>query len=162
MRKSRVASDMIDQVRINHLHTLPLELEPLRTEAVRQGFGFIDRLMSDWVRGANTFSGPGECLLGAFADTRLVGVGGLNADPYLPHIGVGRVRHVYILGEWRQKGIGRMLVGHLLDEARRSFGEVRLRTDTDAAASFYARCGFTPVKDATASHSLKFAQRRGP
>jgi GNAT superfamily N-acetyltransferase len=85
------------------------------------------------------------------ADGALIGVGGLNIDPYLHRADVGRIRHVYVLGDWRRRGIGRTLVSRLIDEARRSFREVRLRTDTDEGASFYAQRGFRPTNDATAS-----------
>jgi len=150
---------MVDRIQIARLYSLPPGLEPLRAEAARQGFRFMDRLMSDWASGANTFSRPGECFLGACADGRLVAVGGLNVDPYLMRTDVGRIRHVYVLDGWRRTGIGRALIDRLVSEARGSFGEVRLRTATDSAAGFYIRCGFSPANDATASHTLKFAEQ---
>ena len=148
---------MLDQIRIDYLRSLPPGLETPRSEAIQQGFGFMDRLAADWASGANTFSRPGECLLGVFADGRLIAVGGLNVDPYGRRADVGRLRHVYVCSDWRRKGIGRILVDRLLDEARQAFGEVRLRTVTDRAASFYVRCGFGPVKEATASHAMRLA-----
>ena len=146
---------MIDPVEIVPVRSLPSGLETLRLEAAPQGFGFLDRLVSDWTSGANTFGRPGEALLGAFSDTRLVGIGGLNADPYSSRTGLGRVRHVYVLGAWRHKGVGRALIDCLVRKARESFTEVRLRTATEAAAAFYVRCGFSPIDDPTASHSLQ-------
>ena len=148
---------MADSIRICHLFELPPEVEALRFEAITQGFGFMDRLTADWVSGANTFSRRGECFLGAFVAEGLIGVGGLNVDPYLPRTDVGRLRHVYVLDERRRQGSGRLLVARLLDEARRSFGKVRLRTDTERAASFYVRCGFSLVNDPTASHAMNLA-----
>jgi GNAT superfamily N-acetyltransferase len=148
---------MDGQVQISCMRSLPSDLETLRREAGAQGFGFIDRLCADWASGANRFGRPGECFLGAFANGKSIGVGGLNIDPYLDRAHVGRIRHVYVLHDWRRKGIGRTLVSRLLDEARRSFREVRLRTNTDQAASFYLQCGFRPVDDATASHGLTLA-----
>ena len=144
---------MIDRVEITRLHSLPVGLEHLRDEAARDGFGFLERLVADWASGANTFSRPGECLLGALADGRLVGVGGLNVDPYSPRTDLGRIRHVYVLDAWRHKGVGRALIDDLVREARGLFRELRLRTGT--AAAFYVRCGFGPVDDPTASHALK-------
>jgi GNAT superfamily N-acetyltransferase len=146
--------NMTDRVQIARLTSLSPDLKTLQAEAVRQGFGFMDRLVSDWTSGTNTFSQPGECLLGGFADNRLVGIGGLNKDPYLARDDVGRVRHLYVLDSFRQRGIGRALVDRILSEARGVFGELRLRTDTEGAAAFYIRCGFCPVRDATASHTL--------
>jgi N-acetylglutamate synthase-like GNAT family acetyltransferase len=150
-------SDMVDRIQIVRLYALPPGLEALRAEAVRQGFSFMDRLVSDWASGANTFSRPGECFFGASVDGRLVAVGGLNVDPYLMQTDVGRIRHVYVLDGWRRTGIGKALIDRLLSDARGVFGEVRLRVATDSTAGFYIRCGFSPADDATASHTLKFA-----
>ena len=115
----------------------------------------MERLVSDWANDLNTFSQPGERFCGAFENNCLIGVGGLNRDPYLEINSVGRLRHVYVLSAWRRQGIGRSLVGHLLMEAQGIFGEVRLRTDTEEASAFYVSCGFRQIKDATASHALK-------
>ena len=146
---------MRDQIRIDDLRSLPPDLEILRSEAVRQGFEFMDRLLAEWDSGANTFSRPGECLLGAFAGQTLTGVGGLNVDPCTDRADVGRLRHLYVRSDWRRRGVGRTLVDRLLQEARRSFCHVRLRTE--AAAAFYTGCGFSAVDDATASHAMKLA-----
>jgi GNAT superfamily N-acetyltransferase len=148
-------SYMSDRIEIVRLHSLPSGLEHLRDEAVRHGFGFLDRLIEDWTGGTNNFSGSGECLLGALADGRLVGIGGLNADPYLPRVDLGRVRHVYVLEAWRRKGVGQAIIGRLVREAQGRFSELRLRTDRTAAAAFYIGCGFGPVDDPSASHSFK-------
>ena len=154
---ARSLETMGDRIQITRLHSLPPGIEALRAEAARQGFLFMDRLVSDWTSGANTFSRPGECFLGACAEGRLVAVGGLNIDPYLMRTDVGRIRHVYVLDGWRRAGIGQALIDCLVSEARRSFGEVRLRVASDSTADFYIRCGFSPANDATASHALKFA-----
>src|SRR6266481_537833 len=119
---------MPDQIRIDYLRLLPPGLGTLRSEAIQQGFGFMDRLAADWASGANTFSRPGECRMGVFADRRLSAVGGLSVEPYGHRADVGRLRHVYVCSDWRRRGIGRILVDRLLDEARQAFGEVRLRT----------------------------------
>jgi len=150
---------MIDPVEIAPVGSLPAGLETLRLEAARQGFGFLDRLVADWTSGANTFGRPGEALLGAFSDSRLVGIGGLNTDPYSSRADLGRIRHVYVLDAWRHKGVGRALIDCLVAKARGLFTELRLRTDTEAAAAFYARCGFSPIADPTASHAFKLAGR---
>jgi GNAT superfamily N-acetyltransferase len=129
---ARSLETMGDRIQITRLHSLPPGIEALRAEAARQGFLFMDRLVSDWTSGANTFSRPGECFLGACAEGRLVAVGGLNIDPYLMRTDVGRIRHVYVLDGWRRAGIGQALIDRLVSEARRSFGEVRLRVASDS------------------------------
>ncbi|WP_426530390.1 GNAT family N-acetyltransferase [Bradyrhizobium sp. McL0615] len=146
----------MNRIEITRLHELPSVIEPLRTDAARQGFRFVERLVSDWTSGANTFGQPGERILGAFTDAMLVGVGGLNRDPYAADPAVGRIRHLYVRSDHRRSGIGRAMVDHLLNEARLTFSQVRLRTDTEEAARFYLRCGFSPRNEPTASHGLDF------
>src|SRR4051794_40678324 len=149
---------MTGLIEITRLHSLPAGLETLRLESGREGFGFMDRLVADWIGGTNTFSRAGESLLGVFADEQFVGVGGLNADPYLPGTDVGRIRHVYVLGGWRHQGVGRALIDCLVREAGGLFSELRLRTATARAAAFYVRCGFSRVDNPTATHSLKLGE----
>jgi GNAT superfamily N-acetyltransferase len=151
---------MIDRIEITRLSALPSGIEALRTNAARQGFRFVERLVSAWTSGANTFSQPGERFLGAFSEDRLVGLGGLNRDPYAADPAVGRIRHLYVNQDCRRRGIGRAIVDRLLGEAIQTFRAVRLRTDSEAAAAFYLRCGFSPSDDPAASHGLKFEPRK--
>jgi GNAT superfamily N-acetyltransferase len=55
---------------------------------------------------------------------------------------VGRVRHLYVLTEFRRLGIGRQLVQAVVASAQSRFGSLRLRTETLEAAAFYERLGF--------------------
>jgi GNAT superfamily N-acetyltransferase len=127
-------------------------LDALSDAALAEGFGFLRRLMQDWASGANRFDQPGEQLIGAFAGTHLLGVCGLNRDPYLRSQGVGRLRHLYVAPGHRRHGIATALVRPLLGTG--DFHQLRLRTDTAEAAAFYLRLGFHPVADATASHAI--------
>ena len=151
---------MNDRVQITRLHELPPGIERLRADAARQGFRFIERLVSEWTSGTNAFGQPGERMLGAFADGMLVGVGGLNRDPYVNDPATGRMRHLYVHSDYRGQGIGRAIVDHLLKDARPTFSQVRLRTDTEEAAKFYLRCGFSPRSEPDASHGLHFGPRK--
>ena len=130
---------------------LPLtDHAPLRDEAGRSGFGFVERLVVDGHQGVNRFDGPGACLLGAFAGETLVGIGGLNRDPYAADSGTGRLRHLYVLEAWRGRGVGSALVDRLLAAAQGRFTRVRLRTEQ--AADFYVGHGFGPSAEADATH----------
>ena len=51
----------------------------------------------EWRTGTNRFDRPDEALFGAWAKGQLVGVCGLNIDPYRGDDRVGRVRHLYVL-----------------------------------------------------------------
>jgi GNAT superfamily N-acetyltransferase len=124
----------------------------LQDEADREGFNFVRRLVDDYHSGANRFDRRGEALIGAIQKDALVGICGLNRDPYLQDPSVGRLRHLYVRPAMRGQGIGTSLVETLLAGAHDVFAGVRLRTDRDSAARFYQRLGFQPVRDATASH----------
>jgi GNAT superfamily N-acetyltransferase len=121
------------------------EMEPLIEQSRREGFRFLERLRREYESGAATFGGPGETLLGVYAGAELVAAGGVSADPYEPRPDAGRIRHLYVAPAHRRQGIGRMLMAALIDAARAHFGVLVLRTDTAAAARFYASLGFRPV-----------------
>jgi len=133
--------------------TLPIYgLDLLRQESSDEGYKFIERLVGEWNQRTNRFDQPGEVLLGLFQMTRLVGLGGLNRDPYTTDRGVGRIRHVYVTVSSRRQGLGETLVRSLLDRSQTSFAAVRLRTDNPAATRLYENLGFIRIDDPTASH----------
>jgi len=132
-----------------------ISMDALRTEASDEGFRFLDRLIRDWEMGANRFDQSGECLLGAWSEAELVGVGGLNRDPYVEGSRIGRIRHLYVRGSARRSGVGSALLRRLLNQASVAFELVRVRTDTCEAAALYLRHGFLPVADEFASHAKK-------
>src|SRR5206468_13009060 len=92
--------------------------------------------------GANRLGRPGEALFAARMDGRLIGACGLNVDPYTPAPGVGRVRHLYVLTDYRRLGVGRRLVEQVLDAASGRFERLRLSTQNPAAAQLYEQLGF--------------------
>lgn len=130
------------------------DLAPLVEESERDGFGFLVRLRREFQDGGNRFDAPGEALLGCWNGPELVGVGGLNRDPYSPEPRVGRLRHLYVGAAHRRCGVGRMLVAALVEAARPHFDVLRLRTDTEAAARFYEALGFAPVSSPHATHRM--------
>lgn len=117
----------------------------------------LDRLVDDFHDGRNRFDQPGECLLGVFdASGNLLGIGGVNQDPYSPGHPVGRLRRFYILPAYRRQGIGRHLANALLLEAKQTFLTVVLRTYTTQGAQFYESLGFIPYDTSTSSHVIRF------
>ena len=137
--------------------TLPVPgIEEMRQEARDEGYDFLDRLVEDWLSGENRFDGPGETFSGCFEEGMLVGVGGLNRDPFLADPRVGRIRRVYVRRAWRNRGAGEVLVKSLLGTARKSFRSVRLRAENTGAARLYERIGFAPIDDPSATHILTF------
>ena len=121
---------------------LPGEISSLLQESESQGFGFIRRLVDDYASGVNRFDDSGEALYGAYYQG-LVGICGLNRDPYLSDPNVGRVRHLYVLRGYRRAGTGRSLVETLIADARRHFRLLVLRTTKPDADRFYRALGFS-------------------
>ncbi|ETD37924.1 GNAT family N-acetyltransferase [Pseudomonas chlororaphis] len=139
------------ELAIRQISALPPEILVLEAEAVAEGFRFLTRLVADWKNGSNRFDQPGECLLGALRDGRLIAIGGLSYDPYAgPDI--GRLRRVYVARAARGQNVGKALVQQLLAYAAQRFRVVRLSTDTPEGAAFYLRCGFQPIQDDFATH----------
>jgi len=142
-------------VRIERLDTLP-DLTRLVEGSERAGTRFVRRLVEEWASGANRFDRPGEALFAAWLDGGLVGVCGLNIDPYAAAAGVGRVRHLYVLAAHRRHGVGEQLVGAIVAAARGRFHTLRLRTTNPAAARLYERLGFRATGDvADCTHVLE-------
>lgn len=135
-------------MRIERLNELPTEaLGPLVADSEQAGLRFVRRLLDEWASGRNRFDRPGEALFGAVVDGPMVGVCGLNVDPYTAEPGVGRVRHLYVLSAYRKLGVGQRLVAEVVVAAQGTFGTLRLRTENQAAARLYERMGFRRCAD---------------
>lgn len=127
--------------------SLPEDIEVLLRDSREEGHDLVRRLVDDWEDRSNRFDRPGEVALEVRLDNRLVGVGGLNQDPYLDDPGVGRIRHVYVSPDARRLGVGRVLVTSLVEHARGRFSRVRLRAGPAEASGFYLRLGFEETPD---------------
>jgi GNAT superfamily N-acetyltransferase len=146
---------------IEPLQDLPVDaMGAFVIESERAGFRFVRRLIDEWVSGANRFDRPGEALFAARVDGRLVGVCGLNVDPYSVEARVGRVRHLYVLSAFRRLGVGRQLVAGVVAAAQGRFDVLRLSTGNESAVRFYEALGFRPagkaVRDATHVKDLQY------
>src|SRR5271156_3087694 len=104
-------------------------LQRLREESSREGYRFMERLCEEWVSGANRFNGPGEVLFLAVVDDQVVGVCGLNRDPYAHGARTGRVRRLYVLPTYRRSGIGQALLEAVIAHAHENFDLLRARTE---------------------------------
>lgn len=143
---------------------LPPGFPALAAEARGEGFRALDRMQRAWTAGENRFDAPGEGLWVASIGDVLVGMGGLNIDPYLADHAVGRVRHLYVAAAARRAGVGRALVESVIERARGTFRRLRVRTHDDGAAQFYAALGFVPATgedQATATHVLSLSSTSG-
>lgn len=123
----------------------PDELFSLAQEARSQGQHMVERLQQEWRDETNCFQQAGESVLIAIQDERIVGVCGLNRDPYCVRDDAGRVRRLYVSADYRRQGIGRRLVETLQQRCVGVFTQLRLRTHSPEADVFYQALGFQRV-----------------
>src|ERR1700677_1638759 len=128
------------------------KMNPLLQESDGEGFRFLQRLRDDWISGVNRFALTGEALFGAFEEKHLVAVGGINRQSD----GCGRLRRFYVLKDYRRRGIGRLLVRHLLKFASLHYSRVVLHTDSEAADHFHVAVGF--VRQAASADPTHFIE----
>jgi len=129
-------------------------IEALLKESKANGYDFIQRAIDDWNRGTNQFSKPGEKLFGLTLSTELIGIGGLNCDPYISDKNIGRVRHLYVKEAYRKKGNATLLMNMIINEAKHHYTVLRLFTDNPGAGQFYINLGFQTISEPKVSHIL--------
>ena len=129
-------------------------LHSLVGESKRVGYNFLQRTIDDWHSGANKFDRPGEKLWGLFIGKDLIGIGGLNIDPYSLTPKIGRVRHLYVREAQRRKGYATLIMNKIMEEAGYNFTVLRLFTDNAGASAFYERLGFKRTGEYKASHII--------
>lgn len=118
------------------------EFKYLVQESKEEGFNFLKKLINEYENKLNTFNKTGECLYGIFQGEKLIGIGGLNEDPYTENNKIGRLRRFYITKDYRRIGLGNLLLKRLLYHAEKNFKVVVLHTDTKQGDAFYSANGF--------------------
>jgi hypothetical protein len=76
---------------ITPITELPDSFAILEKESKFLGFNFLEKMNLEWRSGKNRFDKSGETALAAFKDGMLIGIGGVNMDPYLNDAGIGRI-----------------------------------------------------------------------
>jgi GNAT superfamily N-acetyltransferase len=143
------------ELRIERIAQLPEDFGELIALSLREDFRAMQRMRDDWDSGVNRFDREGEVLFEARLGPRLVGICGLNQDPYARSSAIGRVRHLYVHPESRRRGIGRLLVLKIVECASRSFARLRLRTASADADRFYVALGFRRVAESDVTHEME-------
>ncbi|HEY4286380.1 MAG TPA: GNAT family N-acetyltransferase [Puia sp.] len=132
-----------------------IAITQLANEALLDGFTFVQRTIEEWESGLNTFSKPGEKLWALVMEEEVIGIAGLNRDPYTSDENSGRVRHLYIARAYRRNGYARLLMGKIIQEARGRFASLRLFTENPAAACLYEAMGFGKAEGFKVTHTLE-------
>jgi GNAT superfamily N-acetyltransferase len=146
---------------VQRIRHLPIqEFTEMLAESKMAGFRAIERLVTDWETGINRFDRPGEALFIARQGDRILGVCGLNRDPYTGSNQIGRVRRLYVMQDNRRQGIGQILVNRVIEVAKLSFDRLHVRTSNPVAAQFYQSLGFMPCHDESATHTLNLITTR--
>lgn len=135
------------------------DLTQLRRTAAIERHPFVERTYREWLDGSNRFDQPGEGFFCAHVGGQVVGMCGLNRDPFVDDPAAGRLRHLYVAPSYRRRGIGRGLVECCIGLARHHFTRVRLRTFDRPAMRFYEAMGFEAVAEDAATHSRRLEPR---
>ncbi len=144
---------------LRNLHD-PAVLVDLAADANADGRKMVERLIDEWHDGSNRFDAPGEHAYIALVDDRIVGVCGLNVDPFAGDPTVGRIRRLYVAVAHRRQGIATAMVHKLETVARPQFRTLHLRTTSPPACAFYEALGFTRITgNPTCTHSLSLQPR---
>ena len=100
----------------------------------------------DEVRTRLPATGTGSFVLGAFAESRLVGTAGFVREQAEKARHKGFIWGVYVSAKWRTNGVGRRLLVDLLEKARAQPGLERITlmvaTVQTAAMRLYSSVGF--------------------
>jgi GNAT superfamily N-acetyltransferase len=131
-------------------------LAPLLKQSKAEGLNLVLRLCENWENGSNRFNKPGEAFYAAEHEGRFLGVGGRSQDPYVNDPSVLRVRHVYVMPDWRRLGIASALMKKILAvPAGSGFARLTLRTLNPGARKFYERLGFMHAGEGDVTHVLE-------
>lgn len=139
--------------RIQNINSLTLK--SLVIDSVKEGISFVSISVEDWTSGINRFDKNGEIFFGAYVNDEIVGMGGLNIDPYTNLSNIGRVRHLYVCSKFRRQNIGKQLMLEIIKHAKKHYQGIRLYTENKDAFKFYESLGFQDSSKFKESHFLK-------
>jgi GNAT superfamily N-acetyltransferase len=152
-------------MRMTDLRLIPVEqsfwpeFEGLLRDSLADGRRTLLRLAEEWRPGVNRFARPGETLIAAWPDDRLVACGGRTVDPDLGAPDIGRLRRLYVHRQLRRCGIGRALLGRVLADAGEHFRILTVHAPDASAARFYERFGFERSPGLPVTHVVALAGR---
>jgi ribosomal protein S18 acetylase RimI-like enzyme len=147
----------MEKIEIQKIEQLDFnELANLIDQSVEEGYHFMLRLKKEYINGENRFSKDGEAFFVAKSAGNIIGVSGLNQDPYLQNPKIGRVRRLYVSKNYRRLGVGRLLIDAIIQEAQKYYIMIILKTDNPIADKFYRSRGFSATS--LNEHATHFLQ----
>ncbi|PQP83114.1 GNAT family N-acetyltransferase [Paenibacillus sp. PCH8] len=137
------------------------ELVAMLAESSSEGFRHIGRLIHEYESGINTFEQEDEALFECRIHDKVVGICGLNRDPYSEVTDTGRIRRLYVMREFRRHGVGRRLIDAVILKAENHYARLVLYTDQPVAGFFYHTLGFSEVTGREKiTHVLELGEKR--
>lgn len=117
-------------------------------EGLGEHFGFIDETRNPDLDDIWTsYVAAEQLFVVVHSADELVGTGALCVEDDAADQRIGRIKRVSVESRYRQQGIGRAIVMHLIEAARQR-GWTRLLVETNHdwfdAIGLYQRCGFVP------------------
>ncbi len=132
-----------------------IDISEIIKSANSEGHNFINRLVNEFQNGKNCFNKPGEKFTTYIINSKVVAVCGINIEP--SNEAFRRIRRLYVLPEFRRKGIGSSLVKTLLKHASKHFSAVIVNIGKLPNEKFYSNLGFRKINgDYNYTHILKF------
>ena len=129
-------------------------LDSLARDAGSEGYGVVQKAITEWNSGFNRFSKRGEILWGVFIGAKCIAIGGLNVDPFAGNPEVGRVRRIYVSRNYRRKGIAKLLLDRIIKRAKKYFRILRLSTSNPNASNLYKSKGFIEKEGHRQTHVI--------
>lgn len=135
------------------IEELPGGFDELLAESQAEGVRNMTLLAEQWAGAEQRFDADGAALFAAFIDGELAGVGGVSAETAEAAM---RMRRLYVRPAFRRSGVGRALVGAMMQQGFEGADVLTVNARaSDAAAPFWEAMGFEPVDAPGYTHRLR-------
>ena len=133
------------------------ELAPFLVASFTEGYRFMKRFVEEFDSEENMFEKEGEGLFAAKIDDKIVGIICINIDPFLNKETIGRIRNLYVLPQFRNRGVATALLSTVIELGRLHFQMLTIYSDNGHAERLYTQYGFYKSNDYyRTSHILQF------
>ena len=129
--------------------------EQLLSISQSEGSGIVKRFITDFRAATNRFNAPGEALFVHLSGNTVIASAGLNIEPDNCIPMAGRIRRLYVIPEYRSKGLGRSLIDEIELIAKNYFNILTVNVGKLPARGFYEHINFVPVEHPSITHKKK-------